>query len=218
MKKSNVRKRTVPAKIFICLLIAAVCSLFFILISNLSMTIPARNRIHPTEYYAQQAGNETGKQYDAIIVLGCSVRPDGSPSAMLADRMDEAIELYRKGCAPVLLVTGDESENYSEIAVMKAYALERGVPEAAILEDGKGYSTYESMSRASREFGLKKVLVVTQRYHLPRALYIGSRFGIDADGAAAFEIIYSGQLMRDIREVAARSKDFLQCIFKPRSI
>jgi len=204
--------------IIVWILVAVLCAAAFIIISNLVMTVPARSRIHAADYYAEKAQSGSGETYDAILVLGCSVHPDGSPSAMLADRMETAIELYKSGAAPVLLVSGDESEFYSETDTMREYALISGVPEEAILEDGKGYSTYESMYRAAKVFGYKKILVVSQKYHLARALYIGKQFGLEAYGANAQEIRYYGQLTRDLREIAARSKDFVQCIFKPEPI
>lgn len=153
---------------------------------------------------------------DCILVLGCSVRPDGSPSAMLYDRMRRGVELYELGAAPKLLVSGDHGQHeYNEVDTMKRFALEHGVPAEDVFMDHAGFSTYESMYRAKEIFGVKKIIIVTQEYHLYRAVYIAERLGIEAYGVAADYRDYSGQFGRDVREVLARVKDFFGCIFKP---
>ena len=151
-----------------------------------------------------------------IMVLGASVYPDGSPSAMLRDRLDTAIELYRKGVAPKLLLTGDDGQIvYNEVQVMKDYAVEAGVPEEDIFLDHAGFSTYESAYRAAAVFKVERMIVVTQQYHLYRSIYGCRRMGIEVLGAAANQDTYTGQEVRDIREVLARDKDFFKWIIKP---
>lgn len=153
---------------------------------------------------------------DCVLVLGCSVRPDGSPSDMLYDRMRRGVELYEMGAAPKLLVSGDHGQvEYNEVDAMKRFALERGVPAEDIFMDHAGFSTYESMYRAKEIFGAKKIIIVTQEYHLYRAVYIARRLGLDAYGVDADYRDYSGQFNRDVREVLARVKDFFSCVFKP---
>ena len=150
-----------------------------------------------------------GQNYDCILVLGAGLRSDGSPSDMLADRLDVAIELYRKGVSEVIILSGDRSgEDYDEVSSMVRYCLAAGIPAEAIVEDGRGYSTYESVYNTKSDGSYKKILVVTQRYHLYRAMYIADKMGLDADGADAALRSYRGQLFREIREVAARTKDF----------
>ena len=96
---------------------------------------------------------------DCILVLGCSVRPDGSPSAMLYDRMRRGVELYELGAAPKLLVSGDHGQHeYNEVDTMKRFALEHGVPAEDVFMDHAGFSTYESMYRAKEIFGVKKIM------------------------------------------------------------
>ena len=154
--------------------------------------------------------------YDCIIVLGCQVYGDGSPSGMLNDRLDRAIELYKAGAAPKLLMSGDHGTvDYDEVNAMKAYAIERGVPSEDVFMDHAGFSTYETVYRAKEVFEANKVIVVTQEYHLCRALYIAEKLGLEAKGVSSDLHTYAGQSGRDVREFFARCKDFLQCIFKP---
>ena len=153
---------------------------------------------------------------DCIVVLGCGVREDGSPSDMLRDRLDRAIELYNAGAAPKLLMSGDHGrDDYDEVNTMKNYALDRGVPVEDIFTDHAGFSTYETVYRAKEVFLAEKVLIVTQEYHLYRALYIAKRLGLDARGVGSDQHTYYGQRFRDLREVAARCKDFFGCVFRP---
>ena len=156
------------------------------------------------------------KEYDAILVLGAGVRSDGSMSDMLRDRMDRAIELYFEGASGKLLVTGDHGrDNYDEVNTMKQYAVESGVPSSDVFMDHAGFSTYETMYRAKEVFQARKVVIVTQEYHLYRAIYIAEKLGLEAYGVASDLQSYVGQFNRDIREVMARCKDFGMCIFKP---
>ncbi len=153
---------------------------------------------------------------DCILILGCGVHADGSPSNMLEDRLKRGIELYKAGAAPKLLMSGDHGrDDYNEVATMKAYAIEAGVPSEDIFMDHAGFSTYESIVRARDIFKADKLIVVTQNYHLHRALYIADRFGLEAYGVDADLRPYAGQFMRDVREVAARVKDVFTCIFRP---
>lgn len=157
------------------------------------------------------------KDVDCIIVLGASVRNGDTPSPMLADRLDKGIELYYAGCSPKIIMSGDHGGMYyDEVNVMKNYAMERGVPSEDIFMDHAGFSTYESMYRAKEIFGAKKVLIVTQEYHLSRAIYNAKRLDLDAYGVAASGNDYSGQFTRDIREYLAIGKDFFVTLVKPK--
>ena len=153
---------------------------------------------------------------DCILVLGCKVHENGNPSHMLEDRLKRGVELYEKGAAPKLLMSGDHGQtDYDEVNTMKQYAIHAGVPSGDIFMDHAGFSTYESIYRAKEVFGAKKILIVTQEYHLYRALYIAESLGVDAYGVGADYRSYSGQFGRDIREVLARNKDFFSVQFKP---
>ena len=154
---------------------------------------------------------------DCILVLGCGVYGNGQPTPMLADRLQRGIELYQAGASGKLLMSGDHGQaDYDEVNVMKNYALEQKIPSSDIFMDHAGFSTYESMYRARDVFQAKKIIIVTQKYHLYRAVYIAKALGLDAYGVAADYRTYAGQVSRDIREILARNKDFLTSIFQPK--
>ena len=153
---------------------------------------------------------------DCILVLGCGVRSDGSPSDMLHDRLRRSLELYEAGTAPKLLMTGDHGrEGYDEVDTMKSFAVDAGVASDAVFMDHAGFSTYESMYRAKEIFQAKKIIIVTQGYHLYRAIYIAERLGLEAYGVSSDYRDYSGQAYMNLREMLARVKDFGMCIVKP---
>lgn len=154
---------------------------------------------------------------DCILVLGCQVKNNGVPSDMLADRLRRGVELYDAGVAPKLLMSGDHGRtDYNEVGAMKQYAMNTGIPSADIFMDHAGFSTYESMYRAKHIFEADKIIIVTQQYHLHRALHIARSLGIEAYGVAADYRAYSGQTARDVREVLARVKDFGTSILHPK--
>lgn len=153
---------------------------------------------------------------DCILVLGCSVKADGSPSSMLYDRIVTGTGLYFAGASPKILMSGDHGEeDYDEVGVMKEYAIRAGVPSTDVFMDHAGFSTYESVCRAKEIFGVKKMIIVSQEYHLSRALYIAEHFDIEAYGVSASLRPYTKQTLRDIREVCGRAKDFCTSIIKP---
>ncbi len=153
---------------------------------------------------------------DCIIVLGASVLDSETPSLMLEDRLKKAIELYYNTSVPKLLMSGDHGGlYYDEVNVMKNYAIKEGIPSEDIFMDHAGFSTYESMYRAKEIFGAEKVIIVTQEYHLTRAIYIAEALGLEAYGVPAEYIRYNGQTGRDIREFLAIAKDFFAVIVKP---
>lgn len=157
------------------------------------------------------------KEVDCILVLGCGVLPSGRPSAMLADRLQQGVALYENGVSGKLLMSGDHGgAYYDEVNTMKNYATEKGVPSEAVFMDHAGFSTYESMYRARDVFRAKKIVIVTQKYHLYRAIYIARALGLEAYGVAADYRTYGGQFFRDVREVLARNKDFIISIFQPK--
>lgn len=152
---------------------------------------------------------------DCILVLGCGVRPDGQPSLMLRDRLDMGLALYEAGAAPKLLMSGDHGRaEYDEVNAMKDYAMAADVPSEDVFMDHAGFSTYESMYRAKEVFCAKKVVIVSQRYHLYRAIYDARALGLEAWGVAAEDVAYLGQSVRDLREILARNKDFFYCLWK----
>ena len=144
------------------------------------------------------------EKFDCILILGARVFDDGSVSAMLEDRLDRGIELYFAGVSNKILVSGDHgTEGYDEVNAMKAYCVDRGVPSEDVFMDHAGFSTYES------------VMIVSQKYHLFRALYIACSIGLYAYGASAAKTVYAGNKYREAREFLARVKDIGSVIFRP---
>ena len=156
---------------------------------------------------------------DCILVLGCGVRDDGTPSDMLRDRLLRGIELYELGAAPKLLMSGDHGRTtYDEVNIMKGFAVDAGMASSSVFMDHAGFSTYDTVCRAKEIFQAQKVIIVTQTYHLYRAMYIAKQIGLEAYGVAAEYRQYGGQLARDIREVLARVKDFGMSILQPEPV
>lgn len=153
---------------------------------------------------------------DCVIVLGARVYDNGSLSPMLNDRVDTGIAAWESGAGKVLLLSGDHGTyGYDEVNSMKNYALLQGVPRDALFLDHAGFCTYDSMVRAKEVFGAQKVVVVTQSFHLYRALYIARSIGLEAYGVAADLRPYRYQLYNEGRELLARTKDFFSVIFRP---
>lgn len=160
---------------------------------------------------AQEADSQaSAAPVDAVVVLGAGINWDGSPSAILQDRLDVAIGLYEDGVAPKLIMSGDNSDSsYNEVMAMANYAIDQGVPARDIFCDHAGVSTYDSMYRLANVFGVDSCVVVTQEYHLYRALYDAQAFGIDAAGVASDRGDYADKDAYEQREFLARIKDFV---------
>lgn len=200
---SKLKKAFIILLIIVLLLCAASAVINLLVIKRASERIISR----------QEAG---AAEADCVLVLGAGVTESGNPSLMLAERLNEGLGLYMAGASDTLLMSGDHGRSdYDEVNVMKDYAVGAGVPSSRVFMDHAGFSTYESIYRARDVFKAEKVIIVTQKYHLYRALYIADRLGLEAFGVACDTREYAGQSYRDIREYAARVKDFLVCIVKP---
>jgi vancomycin permeability regulator SanA len=117
------------------------------------------------------------------LVLGAQVNPDGTPSAFLAARLDLAKRLYDAGLVEMIIVSGDHlAPEFNEPAAMRNYLMRTGLPEERVIADTGGFDTYESCLRAKRIFNLSRLIVVTQSYHLVRAVATCRALGIDATG------------------------------------
>ena len=205
MKNKTTRRK----RILICMAAALLAATILPFIISEYVKLSTKNMIVNSD-------NLIAGEYDCILVLGAGVWSGGRPSHMLSDRLDVAIDAYNAGAAPKLLMSGDHGrKEYDEVNVMKDYAIEAGVPSVDVFMDHAGFSTYESIYRARDVFMAKRVLIVTQGYHLYRALYVARSLGLEAEGIAADLRPYRGQLRYDLREVLARCKDFAMCIFKP---
>jgi len=197
-------------KIIKYILIVAVTMIIFVLSINFYVKSSTKNQIIENEDYSNI------KNIDCILVLGAGVWGD-KPSPMLEDRLEEAIKLYKSNVSSKIIMSGDHGkEEHDEVNIMKNYAIEKGIPSEDIFMDHAGFSTYESIYRARDIFEVKKVVIVTQKYHLYRALYIANQLGLEAYGVGADPRQYVGATYREIREIIARDKDFIKCIFKPK--
>jgi vancomycin permeability regulator SanA len=119
------------------------------------------------------------------IVFGAGLAPGGEPSPILAERLDTALALWRAGRVERLLLTGNADGYHDEIRAMRRYLVKGGVPERAISGDLEGASTFDSVWRARGVFGVQRALLVTQAFHLPRAVFLARAAGIDAGGVRA---------------------------------
>ena len=208
------KKRGGVKKAFLYVFTFCLAFLFLVLLGLTGICIYVKQDVNPYILSEEEAAGLA--DVDCIIVLGASVKNGDTPSPMLRDRLDQGIVLYQSGCAPKLLMSGDHgSEYYNEVGVMKKYAISAGVAPEDVFLDHAGFSTYESMYRAKEIFGAKRVIIVTQEYHLTRAVYNARKLGLDAYGVAAENVKYSGQLPRNVREYLAIGKDFFMTIFKP---
>lgn len=207
MHKPSAKK--IVLKAFIILILLAVLDVAAVISINVYIKATAKKRIVSLEEAAGLDG------VDCIIILGAGVRGE-RPTHMLQDRLDYGIALYEMGASNRLLMSGDHGrKNYDEVNVMKDYAINKGVSSSHVFMDHAGFSTYESLYRARDIFETKKVIIVTQKYHLYRALYVADKLGLDAYGVASDPREYAGQRVRDVREILARVKDFFYVIIKP---
>lgn len=205
MKNKCKIKKTVAAAVIIA---AAFTALYAFM--NAYVIVSASGKIISSDL----ASNES---YDCILVLGAGLKSDGTPSDMLKDRLDMAAKLYFGGASKKILVTGDNGRiAYNEPAAMSEYLIrKKGISAEDIILDYAGFSTYDSMYRAKEVFGMKKIVAVTQKYHLYRAVFAANRLGLECSGVACDTVVYRGQFMREVRETAARAKDFISTILKP---
>lgn len=205
-KKENPNKKRRALRAFVVLILLAI---LLPLILNYIVMATTQNRIISSDEAARLDA-------DAILVLGARVWDNGQPSGILKDRINMGVELYKSGASARLLMSGDHgTDDYDEVNAMKDYAIELGVSSSVIFMDHAGFSTYESLYRARDIFQVKKVVIVSQTYHLYRALYIARALGLDAYGVSCDMRDYNAYLLFDLRETLARCKDFFYSIFQP---
>ena len=196
-------------KVLKYLIIIIAMILIVILGINFYVKFSTKNQIIKESEYTKLS------DIDCIIVLGAGIWGD-KPSPMLEDRLLEGIKLYKNNVSSKIIMSGDHGkEEYDEVNIMKNYAIENGIPSENVFMDHAGFSTYESIYRAKEIFEAKKVVIVTQKYHLYRALYIANQLGLEAYGVGADPRQYVGATYRELREILARDKDFVKCLFKP---
>ncbi len=195
-------------KCLLSLILFIILIVFFI---NLLVVMTTRKKIIPKQ--------ETTKldEVDCILILGAGIKGH-YPSPMLEDRLLQGISLYEKNASPKILVSGDHlNKDYDEVNVMKDYLVGHKIPSQDIFMDHAGLSTYDSIYRAKYIFQAKKVIIVTQKYHLYRALYIAKKLELEAYGVTSNQRTYTNQEKREVREVFARVKDFFKSMLKTSS-
>ena len=186
--------------------------IIYSLVVNYYVKSSTKNRLYEFEVVI-----DVVKDVDCILILGAGVREDGSPSLMLEDRLQTGIRLYEYYEDIPILVSGDHGrDGYDEVNTMKKYLIDNGIPDNMIFMDHAGFSTYDSIYRAIEIFEVKDAIVVTQEYHLYRALFISKKLGLNAYGVSSSLRSYGGQRYFDFREYLARNKDFLKTIVKPK--
>lgn len=200
------------------LLIAVCVLLSLILAVGIYALCVNAHVVNSTEDYILSAEDAAElENVDCILILGAGVHGT-TLSDMLADRVNTGIELYKSGASPKILMSGDHGrENYDEVNAMKSYAIEKGVPSENIFMDHAGFSTYESMYRARDIFKAEKIIIITQEYHLYRAIYIARYLGLEAWGVDGQVRNYTidTNIYNTLREFAARNKDFIYVRLNP---
>ena len=196
-------------KIAVLLVIIIILVTLMTLFINLYMINSTNNQIVSVD--------KLDNDYDAILILGCRVNGD-SPSLMLARRLDRGIDVYNKLNTKVIL-TGDHGQNeYDEVNVMRDYLISSNIDSSDIFLDHAGFNTYDSIYRAKYIFEAKRIVIVTQRYHMYRALYLANSLDLEAVGVMADDIPQKGIMLKnEVREILSRDKNFFLGIFKPKS-
>lgn len=203
-------KKLLKNKIIKRIIIAVLCVCF---VGGVALVGINAYMISYVNDYILTAQDLENQNFDCIMVLGAGLW-DGEPSPMLQERLDFGLIAYETGCSEKLLMSGDHGRvEYDEVNKMKDVAIENGVFADNVFMDHAGFSTYESMYRAKDVFQVEKMVIVTQEYHLYRAVYNARKLGIDAYGFAADRLDYP--IYNDLRESLARVKDFFYCIAQP---
>ena len=209
MNEKTIKRKKKLLSGIVILILVSILALTFLLIINAYLKSSVEDRIITVDKAASLDA-------DCILILGAGVWDDGRPSHMLEDRLLLGIELYNNGASDRLLMSGDHGrKEYDEVNVMKQFAIERNIASEHIFMDHAGFSTYESLYRTRDIFEAHKIIIVTQKYHLYRALYIAEKLGLEAHGVASDPRQYAGQKNRELREILARVKDFFNVIVEP---
>lgn len=183
--------------LLVCLLVAIIN--FYVYQIGKTRIIPALEQLPKTQ---------------AMLILGSRVYENGNMSAILKDRVDTGLLVYQKGKASKILISGDHGRTtYDEVNTIKDYLLAHGVPAEDIFLDHAGFDTYDSLYRAKAIFKVKSLIIITQQFHLPRALYLGHALGLEVYGFASDLQRYQSDLYNNLREIPARTKAFLDITF-----
>ncbi|MEC4273116.1 ElyC/SanA/YdcF family protein [Adlercreutzia sp. R25] len=210
--RDQTRSKPLRRRVLAVLLVAVVVAGLAVAVANVVTVAATRERVVTVDGAASALAADPA---DAVVVLGASVYPDGTPSDILADRLEVACDLYKAGAARAIIVSGDNrTSHYNESDAMKAYCVTLGVPSEDVYVDHAGNTTYESMWRARHVFGAERIIVATQAYHLYRAMFAADCLGMDTWGVACDKGAYDNQQRYSIREVLARTKDFYAALLR----
>lgn len=217
MNIQNEKSASIKKRLFKALgILAAICVFGAIYVFSVNAHVKASASPYILDRSAILAGDELPVDANCIMVLGCGVDDDGNPKLLLRDRLSCGVDLYKADAAPKLLMTGDHGRvTYDEVNAMKNYAMEYGILSDDVFMDHAGFSTYESMYRARDVFAVDSLVIVTQEYHLYRAVYIARSLGLEAYGVACDPGEYYHAYYLEAREILARCKDALYCLFQP---
>ena len=209
-KLPQIHKSTLKRILSLALIFVLVCASVPVAINIYIITYSSKYILTPEEYEKNKI--------DCVMVLGAGVWGD-NPSHMLEERLNRGLEVYNSKCTNRLLMSGDHGRvEYDEVNVMKKFAIECGATPNEVFMDHAGFSTYESMYRAKEVFDVDSLVIVTQKYHLYRAIYDARKLGLEAYGVVAdgqYNFSIATNTYNNARESLARCKDFLWCIFKP---
>lgn len=200
-------------KIMLFFIIAcAVCGLvigIYTAVANLSVYFSVRYSVHTLDDIPEG-------DYDAIVVLGCGLKKDCTPSDMLYDRIMTGVKAAEANPSAVLFMSGDHSrEGYDEVGQMKITAINAGINPDRIICDGFGLNTYDTFARLSEMYSFKKIIVITQKFHLNRSLYTAKSLGFECDGICADPRGYAFVWVNYSRDFIAVDKYFIMLKIKP---
>ena len=205
---SKYKKPIIKSLIFIGYALALVFS--FVVIINLNIVSKTNDNI-----YSVDEIEKIDKDFDCILILGAGIKANGSPTDMLRDRLITGYEAYTQLDLPVFLTGDSENHDHTETTTMKSYLIDKGIAEENIICDGYGLSTYESIYRAKFVYGYDKILIISQKYHLHRAIYLAQKLGMTAYGVDGALTSYGKQPIYSLREYLARIKDMLYAEIMP---
>ncbi len=180
----------------------SIFSVIFFLIVQSTLATLYSGRIY------EDPKNLNDTQY--AIIFGASVDENGNPTRMLEDRVLSGVDLYKNGKVQRILISGNsKSANFDEVKVMRDILKRNDIPDFVILEDGNSERTYDTCYNAKTEFKINQAILVTQRFHLPRALYLCNSLGVESDGFTADLSVYDDLGVLKFRERFALIKAFL---------
>ncbi len=192
--------------IFLTILWIFISVIAITLVINVYMILSTKERIVELDNLAD---------VDAILVLGCKVEGD-TPSLMLSKRLEKTIDVYEKINKPVIISGDSTRDNYDEVGVMNKY-LSSQINNKELILDKEGINTYDSLYRVKNVYGINKIVIITQEFHMYRALYLADKLGLDAYGVVANDIPQKFIMIKNqIREILARDKNFFKGIIKPK--